>query len=200
MGRCIYDMAKGCIGYGAEFDVKGFIDDNINSLNSFENYAPVLNTISDYEIQKDDVFVCSIGNMKTKTIVCKAMKAKGAMFQKLIHRSSVVGSNTIVGDGSVIAEYVVVSPDTVIGENSLVQSFAVVGHDCKIGNYVRIDTHCTCVGGTEICDGATLHTSAVINHKVIVGENATVAACSFVIRKVKPGVTVMGNPAKTLKF
>ena len=200
MGRCIFDMAKGCIGYGVEFDIKGFIDDNIHALDDFKNYSPIINTISNYKPVVNDVFVCSMGNMQTKKIICESLKAKGAVFQKLIHHTSVVGSNTLVGDGSVIAEYVVVSPDTVIGENSLVQSFAVVGHDCTVGDYVRIDTHCTCVGGTIIRDGATLHTSAVINHNVVVGENATVAACSFVIRKVKQGTTVIGNPAKILKF
>ena len=89
--------------------------------------------------------------------------------------------------------------DAKIGSNSLVQSFAIVAHDCVVGDYVRIDTHCICVGGVKVENEAMIHTGAILSHKVVVGEKAHVGAGSFVIRKVKPGTTVFGSPAKYLK-
>ena len=71
-------------------------------------------------------------------------------------------------------------------------------HDDKIGNWNRIDTHVTCVGGIIIEDHVNIHTSAVISHNVVVESEANVGACSFVIRRVKSGTTVFGNPAKKL--
>ena len=198
MGRSVYCIAKGCIGYGTEFVVKGFIDDDLSQLDNFEGYPPVLGTIDDYVIEEDDVFVCSIGDTKTKKIICEKLKARGAKFQTLIHKTAIVRQNAKIGDGCIIADFASVGADCTIGENSLVQTFAIAAHDCKIGNYVRIDTHATCVGGVVIEDTATIHTSAVVSHNVVVGEGATVAALSFVIKKVKPGITVYGNPAKTL--
>ncbi len=198
MGRSVYCIAKGCIGYGTEFVVKGFIDDDLSQLDNFEGYPPVLGTIEDYVIEEDDVFVCSIGDTKTKKIICEKLKARGAKFQTLIHKTAIVRQNAKIGDGCIIADFASVGADCTIGENSLVQTFAIAAHDCKIGNYVRIDTHATCVGGVVIEDTATIHTSAVVSHNVVVGEGATVAALSFVIKKVKPGITVYGNPAKTL--
>lgn len=198
MGRSVYCMAKGCIGYGTEFVVKGFIDDDLSQLDNFEGYPPVLGTIDDYVIEEDDIFVCSIGDTKTKKIICEKLKARGAKFQTLIHKTAIVRQNAKIGDGCIIADFASVGADCTIGENSLVQAFAIAAHDCKIGNYVRIDTHATCVGGVVIEDTATIHTSAVVSHNVVVGEGATVAALSFVIKKVKPGITVYGNPAKTL--
>ena len=198
MGRSVYCIAKGCIGYGTEFVVKGFIDDDLSQLDNFEGYPPVLGTIDDYVIEEDDVFVCSIGDTKTKKIICEKLKARGAKFQTLIHKTAIVRQNAKIGDGCIIADFASVGADCTIGENSLVQAFAIAAHDCKIGNYVRIDTHATCVGGVVIEDTATIHTSAVVSHNVVVGEGATVAALSFVIKKVKPGITVYGNPAKTL--
>jgi acetyltransferase-like isoleucine patch superfamily enzyme len=38
----------------------------------------------------------------------------------------------------------------------------------------------------------------MISHNVTIENNSRVAACSFVIRRVKEGTTVMGNPAKKL--
>jgi sugar O-acyltransferase (sialic acid O-acetyltransferase NeuD family) len=200
MGRSISFSAKGCVGYGESFDIKGFIDDNLNALDGFSGYPPLLGTIKKYQIEKDDVFVCSIGERISKQNVCEDLESRGAKFQSLISKTAKIEDHVIIGDGSIIADWVIVGCETFIGKNNLIQDFAIVGHDCKVGDYVRIDTHCTCVGGTEICSGATIHTSAVINHNVKVGENATVGALSFVIRNVKPGTTVSGNPARKLDF
>jgi sugar O-acyltransferase (sialic acid O-acetyltransferase NeuD family) len=200
MGRSVYCIAKGCYGYETEFVIKGFIDDNIHSIDGFEGYPPVLGTIRDYQIQPNDVFVCSIGDTKTKKFVCELLISKGAKFQSLIHKTAIIRQNSIIGDGSIVADYASVGADCKIGENTLVQSYSICAHDCMIGNYVRIDTHAVCVGGVIIEDLATIHTGAVISHKVVVGEGATVAATSFVIRKVKPGITVQGNPATKVEF
>ena len=70
--------------------------------------------------------------------------------------------------------------------------------DSQIADYVRIDTHCSLVGGTIVKRGACIYTHAMINHNVVIGENAVVGACSFVMRKVKPGETVFGVPAKPI--
>lgn len=198
MGRSVYCIATGSIGYGTEFQLKGFVDDDLHQLDNFEGYPPMLGTIDDYEIKENDVFVCSIGNTKTKKVICEKLKAKGAKFQTLIHKTAIVRQNAKIGDGCIIADFASVGADCTIGENTLVQTFSIAAHDCVIGNYVRIDTHATCVGGVIVHDTATIHTSAVVSHKVVVGEGATVAACSFVIKKVKPNTTVFGNPAKTL--
>ena len=57
MGRTFYDMSRESVGYGTEFEIKGFIDDNLLSLDGFENYPPILGTISEYKPEEDDVFV-----------------------------------------------------------------------------------------------------------------------------------------------
>lgn len=198
MGRSVYCIANGSIGYGIDFEIKGFIDDDLHSMDEFENYPPMLGKIDEYEICEDDVFVCSIGNTKTKKNICEKLKARGAKFKTLIHKTAIVRQNAKIGDGCIIADYASVGADCEIGENTLVQTFSIAAHDCKIGNYVRIDTHSTCVGGVIVEDCATIHTTAVVSHKVVVGEGAVVAAMSFVIKKVKPNTTVYGNPAKVL--
>lgn len=198
MGRSVYCIAQGCYGFETDFTIKGFIDDNNHSLDGFKGYPPVLGTIDDYQIEPDDVFVCSIGSTKTKKVICNKLSAKGARFLPLIHKTAIIHKNAVVGDGSIVADYALVGADAIIGSNVLLQSYAVVGHDCIIGDFVRIDTHVVCVGGVVIEGTATIHTGAVVSHKVVVGEGAVVAATSFVIKKVKPNTTVWGNPAKLL--
>ena len=45
MGRSLYNMAVGSLGYGEEFDIKGFIDDDTTKMDGFENYSPIVGTI-----------------------------------------------------------------------------------------------------------------------------------------------------------
>lgn len=197
MGRTIYSNALESVGYGENFVVKGFIDDNLQALDDFPNYPPVIDTIRNYQPQEDDVFVSSIGGADRKPCMEEIIR-RGGVFMELIHQTARILANAKLGKGNFIGAYTVIGNDAVIGDYNMIQSYTVIGHDAKIGNWNRIDTHVTCVGGIVIEDEVNIHTSAVISHNVIVESGAHVGALSFVIRKVKAGTTVMGIPAKKL--
>lgn len=197
MGRTIYSNALECVGYGETFVVKGFIDDNLQALENFPNYPSVIDTIKDYVPQMGDVFVSSIGGEARRPCMEEIIR-RGGEFMELIHKTARIYTNAKLGKGNFIGAYTVIGNDAEIGDYNMIQSYTVIGHDARIGSWNRIDTHVTCVGGIVIEDEVNIHTSAVINHKVRVETGAHVGALSFVIRKVKAGSTVMGNPAKRL--
>ena len=197
MGRTLYDMSRESMGYGDEFVIKGFIDDNLQALDGFANYPPVLDKISTYIPQENDVFVCSIGGAVRKKSMEELIN-RGAQFINLIHRTARIGTNVQLGVGNIVGAYTCIGADAKIGSYNLIQSYTVIGHDVRMGDWNRIDTHVTCVGGTVIGNEADIYTSSVLNHGVVVEDRAHVGACSFVIRRVKEGTTVIGNPAKKL--
>lgn len=197
MGRTVYSNALESVGYGEKFVVKGFIDDNLQALDGFSNYPPVIGTIKDYEPQADDVFVSSIGGESRKQCM-EEIISRGGEFMELIHKTARIYTNARLGKGNFIGAYSVIGNDAVVGDYNMIQSYTVIGHDAKIGSWNRIDTHVTCVGGIVIEDEVNIHTSAIISHNVKVESGAHVGALSFVIRKVKAGTTVMGIPAKKL--
>ena len=197
MGRTMYSNALESIGYGEKFVVKGFIDDNMNALDDFPNYPPIIGTIKDYIPQQNDVFVSSIGGASRRPCM-EEIISRGGEFIELIHQTARVYNNVKLGKGNFIGAFTVIGNDAVIGDYNMIQSYTVIGHDVRVGNWNRIDTHVTCVGGIVIEDDTNIHTSAVINHNVTIGSGAHVGALSFVIRKVKSGTTVCGNPAKKL--
>lgn len=197
MGRTIYDIARESVGYGMEFLIKGFIDDNMQALDGFENYPPVLGKISEYIPDENDVFTFSIGGDARRKCI-ESLVEKGANFINLIHETARIGTNVSLGKGNVIAAFTSLGADCSVGDYNMIQSYTVIGHDAVIGDYNRLDTHVTCVGGIHINDETTVHTGAVINHKVTIENNAKIGACSFVIRKVKEGDTVLGVPAKKI--
>lgn len=197
MGRSLYDNAQESVGYGEIFVVKGFIDDNLAALDGYPDYPPVIGTIKDYIPQENDVFVSSIGGASRRACM-EAVISRGGAFMNLIHSTARIRKNVRLGTGNFIGAYVAISNDTEIGDYNMIQTYTVIGHDSKIGNWNRIDTHVVCVGGIVIEDETVIHTSAVISHNVTVETGAHVGALSFVIRKVRAGTTVTGNPAKRL--
>ena len=197
MGRTMYSNALESVGYGKKFVIKGFIDDNLQALDGFQNYPPVIGTIRDYQPQPNDVFVSSIGGAARRACM-EEIISRGGEFMELIHQTARILTNAKLGKGNFIGAYTVIGNDAVIGDYNMIQSYTVIGHDAKIGSWNRIDTHVSLVGGVVVEDEVTIHTSAVISHKVVVESGAHVGALSFVFKKVKAGTTVMGNPAKKL--
>lgn len=197
MGRTLFGMAFESLGFNTEFDVRGFIDDDEHALDNFSNYAPIVGNISNYIPLADDVFVSSIGGNFRKACI-ESLLARGANFINLIHNTTRIRTNVQMGVGNVFCPYSVVGADVVMGSFNLLQNFTVIGHDVHMGDYNRIDTHVTCVGGVRIGNMVDVYTSAVLNHGVVVEDNAHVGALSFVIRRVKSGTTVYGNPARRL--
>lgn len=197
MGRTVYDIARECMGFSSEFTIKGFIDDNLSALDGFQGYPPIISTIKDYTPCRGDIFTFSIGGASRRSCI-ENLIVKGAQFINLIHSTARIGSNVKLGIGNIVAAYTSLGADCAIGNYNMIQSYTVIGHDAIIGDFNRIDTHVTCVGGIKINNDTTIHTSAVISHKVVVEDNAKVGACSFVIRKVKSGDTVLGVPAKKI--
>ena len=197
MGRSLYDNAQESVGYGEIFVVKGFIDDNLAALDGYPNYPPVIGTIKDYIPQENDVFVSSIGGASRRACM-ESVISRGGAFMNLIHSTARIRKNVRLGTGNFIGAYVAIGNDTEIGDYNMIQTYTVIGHDSRVGNWNRIDTHVVCVGGIVIEDETVIHTSAVISHNVTVETGAHVGALSFVIRKVRAGTTVTGNPAKRL--
>ncbi len=199
MGKTIYSIATNSIGYCKEFVVKGFLDYPNNEWNT-DIYPPILGFEDDYEIQSNDVFVCSIGDVHIKRKICEKMESRGAQFYTLISQKANIRHNVIIGEGTIIAEYASIGNDTIIGKNVLVQSFANIAHDCYIGDYSRLDVRSMLVGGVIVGKCVTVHTASVLSHKVIAEDDSKVGAMSLVLKRVRSGTTVFGMPAKVIEL
>lgn len=198
MGRTIYDMARENAGFNKEFTIKGFIDDNLDSLVGFKNYPPVIGTIAGYEVQQNDVFVCSIGGESRRKCM-ESILSRGGEFLTLIHPTSRIGTNVVIGNGCYVGAYTIIAADAFVDDYNFIQSHTIIGHDVRMGKWNRVDSNVFVVGGVEIGEGCMIHTRAMLNHNVHVEDGAHVGACSFVINNVDAGTTVFGNPARRIK-
>lgn len=198
MGRTIYDMASENPGFKKEYVIKGFIDDNMHQLDGFENYPPLIGSIVDYQVQPNDVFICSIGGEGRRGCMEKILD-KGGEFITLIHPTSRIGTNVHIGKGTYVGAYTIIAADAFIDDYNFIQSHTIIGHDVKIGKWNRIDSYVMLVGATKIGEGCMIHTRAMISHNVEIGSWAHVGAGSVVINNVETGTTVFGTPARRIK-
>lgn len=182
----------------AVWEIAGFIDDTADSLNAFPGVAPILSTIEDYQPQPNTYVVCAIANPVVKKRLTEKLLARGVEFFTLIHPSVVIGTNVVIGKGTVICPFTVLSTDLEVGEFVTINSACTIGHDSSIANFCTLSGHCDVTGGVKLREGAFLGSHAVVVPNVIIGEYAVVGAGSVAIRKVAPGVTVFGVPAKRI--
>lgn len=195
-GRELYNSAMESIGYGTEFDIKGFLDPNPNILDSYEGYSPILGNDSDYRIEADDVFICANGNVQAKKRITEFMIARGAVFYTLIHKTAYISKNVKIGKGCMILAGARIHCDVTLGDYVTLQPYSIVGHDVKIGDWTLLNSYADCGGMSKIGEGVTIHTTAFVIPGGVVGDYATVGAGSVTMRKVKAGTTVFGVPAK----
>lgn len=199
-GREVYAQAKFSIGYLEEYDIKGFLDDKTDALDGMDGYPPILGSVENYSPQSDDVFVCALGDNAWRKHYAEIILKKGGQFINLIHKKSYIGQNTILGNGCVIGREVGISCDIIIGDFVNFQPHVTIGHDARVGSFCSLGNKSFMGGGAIIDDGTIVQTGAIILPHIKVGKNCTVGAGAVVIKKVKDGDIVFGNPAKVLKF
>ena len=199
-GREIYNMLPHCKGYGTDYVVKGFLDDKADALDGMMGYPPIIDSVEHYEPQEDDVFTCALGDAHWKKHYAEIVLKKGGSFINIIHCTATYERNTSIGKGCILCKNVGISCDISIGDFVTFQDHSCVGHDVKIGDYCHLGTRSFMGGGAVLGNVTTIQTNSIVLPHVIVGKGCMVGAGAVVIKKVKDGDTVYGNPAKVLKY
>ena len=199
-GREVLALAKESEGFQDDFVVKGFLDDNAEVLDGYVDYPPIISSVEQYIPSANDVFICALGDPHWQKHYAEIVLKKGGEFISLVHPTAVLGKNTKIGRGCIIHRDVFISCDITFGNFVTCQPKAVVGHDVVVEDYCHLGTNTVMGGYSRVNSLTTLHPGAIILPHTKVGEDCVVGAGSVVIRKVKSGTTVYGNPARVLKF
>ena len=184
-------------GFADQYVIKGFLDDKADALDGFDGYPPIVSSVEDFRPGECDVFICALGAVEWRRKYIGIMLSKGGVFDTFVYPYAYVKAREI-GAGTFVVGVATISADVSIGDHVLCHPNVTLGHDVKVGDYAVLENEVFCGGCSEIGPGATLHTRATILPHNTIGANATVGACSCVIRNVKPGSTVFGNPAQRI--
>ena len=179
--------------------VKGFLDDKSDALNGFKgDWPPILGRVEDYIVHPDDVFFCAMGDPHWRKHYAEIISKKGGCFINIFDWSARVNPSAILGEGVFVGPFSLVSANVRIGNQTMIQAYCDIGHDVTIGEYASIESYVFMGGYSSLGDLAIMHTkSSVIPHKSV-GKESVVGFGSVVMRDVKDGFHVFGNPAKRI--
>lgn len=198
-GREMFGAAMGAVGFGVDFDVKGFLDARADALDGFRGYPPIIGTPEGYAPQADDVFITALGSIASRRKCAEQLERRGAKFISIVHKTATLGPNVEVGAGSFIAPNVTLTADIRVGRHAAVFHNSSVGHDSVLDDFSHVYAQCAIGGAVHLGAGAVVYPGAVIVPRRTIGENAVVGAGSTVVLNVRPGVTVFGSPAREVK-
>ncbi|HQK69974.1 MAG TPA: NeuD/PglB/VioB family sugar acetyltransferase [Bacteroidales bacterium] len=199
LAREVYDLANQCFGKDPQFRIKGFLSDNPSDIEEL-GYPPVLGRIDEYSVQPDDVFFCGIGDVYSKKNTTEIILSKGGRFISLIHPAAIISPSSRIGEGVAVKAFCVISSNVVIEGHSYLQSSVIAGHDVHIGKYCQINSFSFFAGYVRIHDQVTVNAGARFVQNAVAEEQSVVGMGSVVLRRVKKGTTVYGNPAKVLHY
>lgn len=201
-GREVYASVVSTEEYkSGELKVKGFLDSKSDALNGLRgDYPPIICSPDDYEIQEDDIFFIALGNSEQRKKYVDLISGKGGDFYTYISDNAFVNPTAQIGKGSYISRWTSISDNVTIGEHVIIHSFSVLGHDAKVCDYSTLLSYVFLGGYSEVGVMSTLNPkSMIIPHKKV-GNNVIVGSGSVVIRNVKDGLSVHGNPAVKIKI
>lgn len=195
-GRTVMGLARGDRACGSHWQVKGFLDSRVELAGTA---GPIVGDPMTYEIVEGDIFLCAVGSPAERRKYAAPLLAKGADFISL--RPDVnFGERVTFGRGCIFEIRATIGSDSVLGDFVTILSTTILGHDVTVGSYVQIGSFVFVGGGAHIGSDVVIHPHATILPGVRIGDGATIGAGSVVLRDVRPGVTMFGNPAKPFSF
>ncbi len=201
-GRELYWHAQESFGFSDEFDIKGFIDDdyNPNSDRYVNLKKPLISSIDDYEVEPEDVFICAVGSVNGREATVKKIKAKGGRFINLINRTSLIQGNVSLGEGVFIGPYTVIGDSVSIHDHVMLNTHSSIGHDAVLDDYTCVMSYVDITGCCQIGKKVFIASGARMTPSTKIGDEAYVGIGSVVLRRVKAGTKVFGNPARIVEI
>ena len=124
------------------------------------------------------------------------MQVRGLKLLTVIHRAAFVAVDAQVGEGCQIMAQAAVCTHVRLGSGVIVNTAASVDHDCIIGSGAHIAPGARLAGEVIVDERAFIGVGAIVLPRLHIGEGAIVGAGAVVTKSVRPGVTVIGSPAR----
>lgn len=186
-----------------EFNIAGLIDPRLKKDSEVLGY-PVLGDdhLIPELIQKGYVFHITVGNISMPDIRINIYNNVTGLSGELITTKASttrVSSHASIGNGCTLLHYSFVNTGAKIGKNCILNTGALVEHESIIGDHCHLSTYAKVNGQVTIGSRVFIGSNATIFNNVTIGDDVTIGAGAVVTKDIKPGIKVVGNPAKSIK-
>ena len=157
--------------------------------------------LDDVDARDGDQWLAAVGDVPLRRRASLALAATGVPGAQVVHAGVDLGAVEHLGRNVIVAAGAVLSVGTRIADHAHVNVGATVSHDVIVGEYATLSPGVHVAGWVDIRPGAFLGTGAsVINgspgKRLVIGEDAVVAAGACVLDHVEPGSLYAGVPAR----
>ena len=184
---------------GPRWNIKGFLDDTEDPLKGKECDYGVVGTIQDYYPKENEVLVMAIASPQAKQRLVPMLLERGAVFETVVHPLITWGEFCKLGQGVVIYQSFGMTDNVSIGDFATVLD-CKIGHDVRIGPFSTISGMCHILGNVQVGTAVFLGANSVIAPYASIEDGAYVGIGSVVLKRVKKGTRVFGNPAREFGF
>lgn len=197
-GRELLQWCKDIQKVKREWDIMGFIDDNLAALDGYLCNYKVLGTIDEWRPRENQVFALAVADPKTKENVVERLARRGAEFVSVIHPDAKIGDFNKLGNGLVLYPNARITVNVTIGDFVTVLDNTSIGHDVVIGDYTTISASCGINGHVEVGKYSFFGCNASTIPGIRIGDECHIGVGSVVVNNIKPRMHVFGNPAKRI--
>lgn len=176
---------------GDEITIKGYLEYEEYSYlhNKYKYRSPILGTIDNYPIQKEDYFIVANSDSNLRKEFSEKMLNKGAKFINLIHPSCIIAPTSVIGIGNILSPHCQIGPIAKLGDFNILTTGTLVSHDCVIGNFNSFSSVSVC-GHVIIGNSNTFYIRSAIIPHITIGNNCIIQAGMIVDKNVPNDTTV----------
>lgn len=132
--------------------------------------------------------------------IFERLKSSGYRFKTIVHPSTSIGRDVVLGEGCQIMAGVVIQTGSILGVNVLINTRAVVDHDCEIGDHVHIGPGAVLSGHVTLDADCHIGCGASVIQGIRLGNNVQVGAGAAVVNDFGNGARVLGVPGRRLSI
>ena len=196
-GREVLDVIEAIDAVHETWRFMGFIDEGSLDTTLLERRAAVwLGGLAALDEHRG-AYVIGIGDPAARRRIDEYASALGLEPATLVHPSSTVGSDVVLGTGTILTAGVRVTTNVSTGRHVHLNLNSTVTHDCVLEDYVTVSPGANISGNVVLHEGATIGTGAAVIQGASIGRFARVGAGAVVIRDVVSDATVVGVPARS---
>lgn len=184
-----------------EWNLIGFIDDDLDKQGQIINDLPVVGTV-DYLVGHQNAYtVCAIGSPKIKREIIEKLKKNAPQlhYATLIDPSVKMSRFVEIGEGTIICPGCILTVNITIGKQVYLNLDSTVGHDAIIGDYVSIMPSANISGCTDIGEGTEIGTGVQIIQGIKICADTVIGAGAVVVKNIEEAGVYTGVPAKRLE-
>ncbi|MPQ44856.1 acetyltransferase [Clostridium tarantellae] len=182
-----------------QWNLLGFIDDDISKQGKELNGYKILGTLEYLKGKENIYYVCAVGASKLRSLIvdrCNKFDLKAAT---LIHPNVNISKTNKIGEGSIITSRNIITVNCIIEEHVIINLNCTIGHDVIIKDFVTINPSVSISGNCVIEKCVQIGTGARIIQQKIIGENSIIGAGAVVVKDIEKNKTAVGVPAKIIK-